>query len=57
MIVVAVLCAIKHIYGAELVHVSSDGDDEDWSEGRAQFEDDEDWSEGRALFEVFTDEA
>ena len=44
MIVVAVLCAIKHIYGAELVHVSSDGDDEDWSEGRA-------------LFEVFTDEA
>jgi len=39
VVVVAILCAIQHIYGEELVKVSSDGDMvRDWAAGREIYE-------------------
>jgi hypothetical protein len=40
-VVVAILCAVKSIYGGELVHISSDGDMDgnEWAKGRELYAD------------------
>lgn len=39
-VVIAMLCAINHVYGPEMVEISSDGDmnGDEWAEGRQLFQ-------------------